>query len=119
GPPRLAQLGLLMGERRDVGLGVGELRRPEQRIIRAGLHTDPAVHAQREVDREAVEDVAHPLPPAPSRAPHQIRAAGGIRAGTKSAVTALRRGGLWRRTVLAGAVLVPRHRLLVRLDVDA
>jgi hypothetical protein len=49
---------LLVGEGRDVGLGVAELGRPEQRVVGAGLDADPAVYAQREVDREAVEDVA-------------------------------------------------------------
>jgi hypothetical protein len=43
-----------------VVLGVLELRRPEQRVERAHLDADAAVHAQREVDREAVEDVARP-----------------------------------------------------------
>src|SRR5262249_38455239 len=139
GPHPLAQPSLLMGERRDVGLGVGELRRPEQRVVRAGLHAEPAVHARREVDREAVRDVAHPLPPAPRRA------ANGIRAGTGSVVTAPRCSRPRRRTGPAcaelsprhspgdvgtefvprrragdaGAVLVPRNGLLVRLDVDA
>src|SRR6185369_7011231 len=50
GPHPFAQPALLVGEGRDVGLGVGELGRPEQRVVRAGLDADPAVHAQREVE---------------------------------------------------------------------
>src|SRR5262249_57570207 len=91
GPHPFAQPALLVGEGRDVGLGVGELGRPEQRVVRAGLDADPAVHAQREVDREAVEDVAHPLPPPPR----------------------------WGAGGILAAVVRPRHGLLVRFDVDA
>jgi hypothetical protein len=42
----------------DVVFGVLELGRPEQRVERADLDADPAVHAQREVDGEPVEHVA-------------------------------------------------------------
>jgi hypothetical protein len=42
----------------DVVLGVFELAAPEQRVVRADLDTDPAVHAERVIDGEAVEDVA-------------------------------------------------------------
>ena len=41
----------------DVGLGVLVLGAPEQRLERADLDADAAVHAQREVDVEAVEGV--------------------------------------------------------------
>jgi len=50
GPHPFAQPSLLVGEGGDIGLGVGELRRPEQRVVRADLHADPAVHAQREIE---------------------------------------------------------------------
>ncbi|GAA4572194.1 hypothetical protein GCM10023100_32550 [Actinocorallia cavernae] len=50
-----------MGEFVDVGLGVLELRGPEQRVEGADLDADTAVHAQREVDGEPVEDVAAAL----------------------------------------------------------
>ena len=49
---------LLVRQVADVGLGVLELRRPEQRVERADLDADAAVHAQREVDGEPVEHVA-------------------------------------------------------------
>jgi hypothetical protein len=58
GPHPLPQRALLVQEVADVVLGVLELGRPEQRVERAGLDADAAVHAQREVDREPVEDVA-------------------------------------------------------------
>src|SRR6185312_2731806 len=43
------------------------LGRPEQRVERADLDADPAVHAQREVDREPVEHVDLPAPAAARR----------------------------------------------------
>jgi len=48
----------------DVDLGVLELRAPVEGVERADLNADPAVHAQREVDGEAVKDVALALTPA-------------------------------------------------------
>src|SRR4051794_33657886 len=57
GPHPVAQPVLLVGQLADVELGVLELRAPVQRVERAGLHADRAVHAQREVDREPVEHV--------------------------------------------------------------
>src|SRR6478672_13728082 len=39
----------------DAGLGVLELGAPEERVERAHLYADPAVHAERVVDVEAVE----------------------------------------------------------------
>src|SRR5918994_2024028 len=51
----LLELLLLVDELDDVVLGVLELRAPEQRVERAHLDADPAVHAERVVDREAVE----------------------------------------------------------------
>ena len=50
--------GHLVGQLEHVVGRVLELGRPEQRVERADLDADPAVHAQREVDREAVEHVA-------------------------------------------------------------
>src|SRR4051794_104839 len=41
----------------DVELGVLELRAPEDGVERAHLHADPAIHAERVVDVEAVEDL--------------------------------------------------------------
>src|SRR5690606_40873154 len=41
----------------DAGLGVLELGAPEERLERADLDADAAVHAERVVDREAVEVV--------------------------------------------------------------
>jgi hypothetical protein len=41
----------------DVTFRVLELRRPEECVERADLDAYPAVHAQAEVDGEAVEDV--------------------------------------------------------------
>lgn len=49
---------LLVKKIADVALGVLELRSPEERVERTDLDADPAVHAQGEVDREAVERVA-------------------------------------------------------------
>ena len=49
---------LLVQQVLDVELGVLELRAPVQRVERADLDADPAVHAEREVDGEAVQDVA-------------------------------------------------------------
>ena len=46
------------GQVADVELGVLELRAPVQRVERADLDADAAVHAEREVDREPVEHVA-------------------------------------------------------------
>src|SRR6266508_1403494 len=43
-------------------LGVLELWGPEERVERARLDADPAVHAEREVDREPVQDVLLPRP---------------------------------------------------------
>jgi hypothetical protein len=51
----------------QVDLGVLELRAPVQRVERADLDADAAVHAQREVDGEPVEDVALPVAPALGR----------------------------------------------------
>src|SRR5690242_10588829 len=48
---------LLVQQGLDVGLGGGELGAPEQRVEGAHLDADRAVHAQRPVDREAVEHV--------------------------------------------------------------
>ncbi len=50
-----------MGQLVDVGLRVLELRRPEEGVEGAHLDADPAVHAEGEVDGEAVEDVAAAL----------------------------------------------------------
>ncbi len=58
GPHPLPELVALVGEVADVGLGVLELRGPEQGVERTDLDADTAVHAEREVDGEAVEDVA-------------------------------------------------------------
>jgi hypothetical protein len=41
----------------DVVLRVLELTTPEQRVVRADLDADTAVHAQGVIDREPVEDV--------------------------------------------------------------
>src|SRR5438105_5022434 len=57
---------LLVDELVDVVFGVLELGGPEQRVERAGLHADPAVHAQGVVDGEPVEDLHAPRP-APGR----------------------------------------------------
>src|SRR3954470_15498215 len=51
----LAQALLVVQQVGDVGLAVLELGRPEQRVERADLDTDAAVHAQRVIDVEAVE----------------------------------------------------------------
>lgn len=58
GPHPLAEPVPLVGEVADVGLGVLELRGPEQGVERTHLDADTAVHAEGEVDGEAVEDVA-------------------------------------------------------------
>jgi hypothetical protein len=50
-----------VGEFVDVGLGVLELGGPEEGVERADLDADTAVHAEGEVDGEAVEDVAAAL----------------------------------------------------------
>ena len=63
---------LLVGQLGDGVRRVLELRRPEERVEGADLDADAAVHAQREVDREAVQDVAGARPPAllrPARPP--------------------------------------------------
>ena len=49
---------LLVEQVADVELGVLELGAPVQGVERAHLDADAAVHAEREVDGEAVEDVA-------------------------------------------------------------
>src|SRR3954464_11827720 len=59
GPHPLAQLLALVGEAEEIVRRVLELGRPEQRVERADVDADAAVHAQRVVDREPVEDVAH------------------------------------------------------------
>src|SRR6187431_507220 len=46
----------------DVVLCVLELGAPEQGVERADLYADAAVHAQREVDREPVEDLGAARP---------------------------------------------------------
>src|SRR5215203_3163388 len=51
----LAELVLVVQQLGDAGLGVLILRAPEQRVERAHLDADAAVHAQREVDVEAIE----------------------------------------------------------------
>src|SRR3954469_11490076 len=51
----LAELVLVVEQVGDLGLGVLVLGAPEQRVERAHLDADPAVHAQRVVDVEAVE----------------------------------------------------------------
>src|SRR4051812_20768079 len=53
----LVQPRLVVQEISDLELGVLELGTPEEGIERAHLHTDAAVHAQRVVDVEAVEDL--------------------------------------------------------------
>jgi hypothetical protein len=53
-----------VGEFVDVGLGVLELRGPEEGVEGAHLDADTAVHAEGEVDGETVEDVAAALAPA-------------------------------------------------------
>src|SRR5829696_3978558 len=60
----LAEPVLLVSHVADVELGVLELGRPEQRVERADLDADTAVHAQGEVDREAIQHVAGALPAA-------------------------------------------------------
>src|SRR5260221_5031518 len=50
-----AELVLVVEQVRDARLGVLELGAPEERVERADLHADPAVHAERVVDVEAVE----------------------------------------------------------------
>ena len=54
----LAEPVLLVQQVADVDLGVLELRAPVQRVERAHLDADAAVHAQGEVDGEPVEHVA-------------------------------------------------------------
>src|SRR5262249_31167486 len=51
----LAELLLVVEKVGDVGLGVLELRAPEEGVERAHLDADPAVHAQGVIDVEAVE----------------------------------------------------------------
>ena len=46
-----------MKEISDTDLGVLVLRAPEERIERTDLDADTAVHAQREIDIEAIEFV--------------------------------------------------------------
>ncbi len=48
----------LVGELLDLVLGVLELRAPVEGVERAHLDADAAVHAEGEVDREPVQDVA-------------------------------------------------------------
>src|SRR4051812_41464269 len=55
-----AELRSLLQKGDRVRSGVLVLRRPEQRVERADLDADAAVHAQREVDREPVENRLHP-----------------------------------------------------------
>ena len=55
---QLAEPVLLVQQVEDVDLGVLELGAPVQRVERADLDADAAVHAQAEVDGEAVEHVA-------------------------------------------------------------
>src|SRR5262249_33992646 len=57
----LAELDLVVEQLRDVALGVLVLGAPEQRVERAHLDADPAVHAERVVDVEAVEDAHRAL----------------------------------------------------------
>src|SRR5262245_51517190 len=61
-PHPLPQSRALVGELTDVVLGVRVLRAPVERVERADLDADAAVHAQREVDGEPVEHVALPRP---------------------------------------------------------
>src|SRR5690606_23105437 len=72
GPHPLAELVALVGEVADVGLGVLELRGPEQGVEGTDLDADTAVHAQGEVDGEAVEDVAAALTAARGRRGHRL-----------------------------------------------
>src|SRR5215475_7024538 len=58
GPHPLAQGVPLVQQVADVVRGVVELGRPEQCIERTRLDADPAIHAEREVDREPVQYVA-------------------------------------------------------------
>ncbi|BFO14401.1 hypothetical protein SHKM778_07890 [Streptomyces sp. KM77-8] len=58
GPHPLAELVAFVGEVADVGLGVLELRGPEEGVEGTHLDADTAVHAEGEVDGEPVEDVA-------------------------------------------------------------
>src|SRR2546425_1009352 len=60
----LAELVLVVEQLGDVDLGVLVLRAPEQRVERADLYADPAVHAQRVVDVEPVEKADRALPAA-------------------------------------------------------
>src|SRR5215471_8569767 len=60
----LAELLLVVQEVGDVGLGVLVLGAPEQRVEGAHLHADAAVHAQRVVDVEAVEQADGAFPAA-------------------------------------------------------
>ena len=53
----LAQPALVVQQLGDVGLGVLVLGAPEQGLERAHLDADAAVHAEREVDVEAIEGV--------------------------------------------------------------
>src|SRR5699024_9538643 len=55
-----AQPLLVVEQVADVTLGVGEVGGPEARVEGADLHADAAVHAQRVVDVEAVQDVLLP-----------------------------------------------------------
>src|SRR5204863_8422870 len=48
---------LLMGQLVDVVLRVVELAAPEERVERTGLDADTAVHAERVIDREPIEDL--------------------------------------------------------------
>src|SRR5215204_2815421 len=57
----LAELLLVVEEVGDVGLGVLVLGTPEQGVERTDLDADPAVHAERVVDVEAVEEADRPL----------------------------------------------------------
>src|SRR5918994_5386905 len=57
----LAELLLVVEEIGDVGLGVLVLGTPEQGVERADLDADPAVHAERVVDVEAVEEADRSL----------------------------------------------------------
>ena len=67
GPHPLAQAVLVVRQVADVSRRVLELRRPVQRVERADLDADAAVHAQRPVDVEACRARSAAVPPALGR----------------------------------------------------
>ena len=89
---------LLVEQVADVELGVLELGAPVQGVERAHLDADAAVHAEREVDGEAVEDVALAGPAARRRRRQLLL----VRVDVDAPVGALTRAEHARGAVLLG-----------------